>query len=63
MLAASRPDGDLPGDGNFSNPDTADRSFTESNKWTEVRALLATFAREDGVYAGSSTWIVSARAA
>jgi ubiquinone/menaquinone biosynthesis C-methylase UbiE len=28
-----------------------------------VRALLATFAREDGVYAGSSTWIVSARAA
>jgi hypothetical protein len=28
-----------------------------------VRAVLATFAREDGVYAGSSTWIVSARAA
>jgi hypothetical protein len=28
-----------------------------------VRALLATFARADGVCAGSSTWIVSARAA
>jgi hypothetical protein len=28
-----------------------------------VRALLVTFAREGGVYAGSSTWIVSARAA
>ena len=28
-----------------------------------VRALLGTFAREGGVYAGSSTWIVSARAA
>jgi SAM-dependent methyltransferase len=27
-----------------------------------VRALLGTLAREDGVYAGSSTWIVSARA-
>ena len=27
-----------------------------------LRALLARFAREDGVYAGSSTWIVSARA-
>jgi ubiquinone/menaquinone biosynthesis C-methylase UbiE len=26
-----------------------------------LRALLGTFAREDGIYAGSSTWIVSAR--
>jgi len=33
---------DLPGDGNFDNPDTADSSFVESDKWTETRSLLKT---------------------
>jgi len=33
---------DLPGDGDFDNPDTADTSFAESDKWTEARALIAT---------------------
>src|SRR5262249_2937133 len=28
---------DLPGDGDFDNPETADRSFTESDKWREAR--------------------------
>lgn len=38
---------DLPGDGDFSNPQTADASFAESNKWTEARALLATVADDE----------------
>lgn len=38
---------DLPGDGNFDNPETADRSFEESDKWTEARALLATISDEE----------------
>jgi len=38
---------DLPGDGNFDNPDTADRSFAESDKWATARALLATIADDE----------------
>ena len=38
---------DLPGDGDFNNPDTADRNFAESDKWTETRALLATVADDE----------------
>jgi molecular chaperone Hsp33 len=38
---------DLPGDGDFSNPDTADQSFAESDKWTETRALLGTIADDE----------------
>src|SRR5664279_18289 len=38
---------DLPGDGDFNNPDTADQSFAESDKWTETRALLATVADDE----------------
>jgi molecular chaperone Hsp33 len=33
---------DLPGDGDFANPDTADRSFTESDSWATVRAMFST---------------------
>jgi molecular chaperone Hsp33 len=35
---------DLPGDGNFDNPD---QSFVESDKWTTARALLATVADDE----------------
>jgi len=38
---------DLPGDGDFSNPDTADKDFKESDKWNETRALLATVADDE----------------
>jgi molecular chaperone Hsp33 len=38
---------DLPGDGNFDNPETADPDFKESDKWTETRALLATVADDE----------------
>jgi molecular chaperone Hsp33 len=38
---------DLPGDGDFSNPATADQSFAESDKWRETRALLATVADDE----------------
>ena len=38
---------DLPGDGDFSNPETADQSFAESDKWTETRALLGTVADDE----------------
>lgn len=38
---------DLPGDGNFDNPLTADQSFTQSDKWTTVRALLGTVADDE----------------
>jgi molecular chaperone Hsp33 len=38
---------DLPGDGDFANPDTADKDFRESDKWTEARALLATIADDE----------------
>jgi molecular chaperone Hsp33 len=33
---------DLPGDGDFSNPETADQEFSEDDKWTRTKALLAT---------------------
>ena len=33
---------DLPGDGDFSNPDTADPDFVEDDKWATTRSLLAT---------------------
>jgi molecular chaperone Hsp33 len=33
---------DLPGDGDFNNPDTADPDFKESDKWAETKAHLAT---------------------
>jgi molecular chaperone Hsp33 len=38
---------DLPGDGDFGNPDTADTSFTESDKWATVRALVGTVADDE----------------
>ncbi len=33
---------DLPGDGDFSNPETADPDFVEDDKWTTTRSLLST---------------------
>ncbi|MFC3705003.1 Hsp33 family molecular chaperone [Devosia honganensis] len=33
---------DLPGDGNFDNPGTADPDFVEADGWAEARALLGT---------------------
>jgi Disulfide bond chaperones of the HSP33 family len=33
---------DLPGDGDFDNPDMADPDFVEADGWTEARALMAT---------------------
>ena len=33
---------DLPGDGDFSNPETADLSFSEDDKWAETKSLLST---------------------
>ena len=33
---------DLPGDGDFNNPDTADPDFKESDKWAETKAHLST---------------------
>ncbi|MBU1176226.1 MAG: Hsp33 family molecular chaperone [Alphaproteobacteria bacterium] len=33
---------DLPGDGDFDNPETADPHFAEPDGWTEAKALLAT---------------------
>ncbi|MGN6103431.1 MAG: Hsp33 family molecular chaperone [Devosia sp.] len=33
---------DLPGDGDFDNPETADPNFVEDDNWTRVKALLAT---------------------
>jgi molecular chaperone Hsp33 len=38
---------DLPGDGDFSNPETADRSFAESDQWATTRAMLATVADDE----------------
>jgi molecular chaperone Hsp33 len=38
---------DLPGDGDFDNPETSDRSFTESDKWTETRAHFLTITDEE----------------
>ncbi|HEV2514402.1 MAG TPA: Hsp33 family molecular chaperone [Devosia sp.] len=33
---------DLPGDGDFDNPETADPDFVEDDKWTTTRAYLST---------------------
>ncbi|RDE08203.1 Hsp33 family molecular chaperone [Pelagibacterium lacus] len=33
---------DLPGDGDFDNPETADTDFAEDNRWAEARALMDT---------------------
>lgn len=33
---------DLPGDGDFENPETADPDFVEPDSWTRARTLLAT---------------------
>ncbi|SFV38286.1 molecular chaperone Hsp33 [Devosia crocina] len=33
---------DLPGDGDFSNPETADPDFVEADGWTEARSMLNT---------------------
>jgi len=33
---------DLPGDGDFDNPETADPDFVEDDKWTTTRSLLST---------------------
>ncbi len=38
---------DLPGDGDFNNPLTADPTFTEDDKWAEVKALLATIGDDE----------------
>ncbi|HVY51564.1 MAG TPA: Hsp33 family molecular chaperone [Devosia sp.] len=38
---------DLPGDGDFSNPETADKDFRESDRWTTTRALLGTVADDE----------------
>lgn len=33
---------DLPGDGDFDNPQTADPDYVENDKWTETKSLLST---------------------
>jgi molecular chaperone Hsp33 len=33
---------DLPGDGDFENPETADPRFVEHNNWTEAKSLTST---------------------
>lgn len=38
---------DLPGDGNFDNPDSADANFVESDKWATARSLLGTVADDE----------------
>ena len=38
---------DLPGDGDFSNPATADQDFVEEDKWTETKSLLLTLADDE----------------
>jgi hypothetical protein len=38
---------DLPGDGNFDNPETADPDFVEDDKWTTTRAYLSTVADDE----------------
>lgn len=35
---------DLPGDGDFANPETADQDFVEADHWSEAKAHLATVA-------------------
>lgn len=38
---------DLPGDGDFANPDTTDQNFIESDQWVETRAHLGTIADDE----------------
>jgi len=38
---------DLPGDGNFDNPETADKDFQQSDKWTQTRSLIGTVADDE----------------
>jgi molecular chaperone Hsp33 len=38
---------DLPGDGNFANPETADRTFVESDKWATAKVHLGTVADDE----------------
>ena len=38
---------DLPGDGDFDNPDTADQHFVEDDKWTTARAYVNTVGDEE----------------
>lgn len=38
---------DLPGDGNYDNPDTADPDYVEDDKWTTTRALILTLADDE----------------
>lgn len=48
MLVQYLPEGDeklmpdLPGDGDFNNPETQDADFAEADRWAEARALMAT---------------------
>ena len=38
---------DLPGDGDFDNPETADPNFVEDDKWAETKSLLSTLADDE----------------
>jgi molecular chaperone Hsp33 len=38
---------DLPGDGDYDNPDTADQHFVEDDKWTTSRAYVSTVGDEE----------------
>ena len=38
---------DLPGDGDFDNPETADPNYVEDDKWTTTRALIRTVADDE----------------
>jgi molecular chaperone Hsp33 len=38
---------DLPGDGDFDNPDTVDQDFVEDDKWTTARAYVSTVGDEE----------------
>lgn len=38
---------DLPGDGDYDNPETADPNYVEDDKWTTTRALILTVADDE----------------
>ena len=38
---------DLPGDGDFDNPDSADPDFVEADNWTRAKSLLATLGDDE----------------
>ncbi len=38
---------DLPGDGDFDNPETADPNFVENDKWAETKSLLSTLGDDE----------------